>query len=154
MARLEWVLVVQLASLDRQTNNLTLTNVIEELTVPATAIEPPTGKVVAIHPAFTVVMRWIRDDLKVPEKTSARLRIFSPSRRKPLGNGDIVVDMTGQILRTRAMVQFPFFPYAGPGEYRIDVQQKIEGRTESWRKAGATSIFVRREGPDTPASSA
>lgn len=145
MARLKWVLLAQLATVDKQTNALSLASLLEELTVPAEVEEPPPGKAIGLGPPFYLVMSWVRDNPEKPEKQIARMRIRGPADGKELGSSEAEIDLTGTNTRARAILKIPFLPYRGHGPYQFEIQLKT-GPGKSWRKAGEVTVLVKKAG--------
>ena len=54
MARLEWTVVAQSYVVDRESNSLSILNVLDELIIPNEAPDPPPGQQIAIGPAFSL----------------------------------------------------------------------------------------------------
>jgi hypothetical protein len=139
MPSLKWILIAHSFAIDRASNNLSIFNQIDEVQVPANAVEPEKGKHSALVPALVAVMLWARSDPKKPEAIDARVVISSPIK-KSLGQSTFKVDLL-EFRRARVVVTFPFFAYTGPGEYSFTVQVKVGAR---WRAVGGTTLDVTK----------
>jgi hypothetical protein len=139
MPKLEWVLLAQSFSIDRETNNLSIFELLEEVSVPAGTPDPSPGTHTAIGPPFALLMLWSRSGNDIPEVADARVVVSGPSC-KVLGQNPLKVDLT-KPPRVRQIIRTPFFPYVGIGRYRFGVQVK---HGERWRTVGATHLIVSR----------
>ena len=115
-----WSIFCQSSAIDRDTNNLSLFNVIEELTVPVPPPQLQTGQ--PLPEGLTVanlelVTLFTRSDPQVPERGRGRVRLLLPEGREAL-NQEFEVDLT-QYLRLRMRVKVPGFPTGDAGMYRF-----------------------------------
>ena len=125
-----WAILCERVAIDRETNNLSLFNVIEEVTVPA---QPPLSLSEAIPkgviPAtFELVVLWVRSDLDVPERGLGRIRILIPDVSEEITQ-EYEVDLS-QFLRLRARLRLPGIPAGGGGIYSFIIEGKPPG--EDW----------------------
>jgi hypothetical protein len=120
-----WAVLCERAIIDRDTNNVSLINVIEEIAI---SVQPPEGapdeasdgRLVLAN--MELVVLWVRSDLEVPERGYGRIRVIAPDEREaPTHENE--VDLT-QYLRLRTRIRLTSLPMRGSGVYRI----KIEGR--------------------------
>jgi hypothetical protein len=124
-----WAILCERAVVDRETNNISLFNVVEEVAVPA---QPPVslkelGLPHGVVPVvFRLVVLWSRSDQGVPEKGRGRVRVGMPTETIAFG-GEFDVDLM-EFLRSRAMINLPGLPIGGgDGIYRF----LIDGKTNS-----------------------
>lgn len=128
--RVIWAVLCERSITDKDTNNLSLINIVEEMTVtpqpPQTVseqgVEESTETAIAIG-NFELVVLWVRSDVDVPERGYGRIRIISPDTTEAASHEGNEVDLT-QYLRLRSRTRFANFPMRGPGVYLI----KIDGR--------------------------
>jgi hypothetical protein len=139
MPSLKWIVIAHSFAIDRATNNLSIFNQIDEIQVPADAVEPEKGKHSALTPGLVAVMLWARSDSKKPEAVEGRIVVSSPTA-KMIGQAAFKLDLL-ETLRNRTIVTFPFFAYSGPGEYSFTAQ--IKGGA-GWRAAGSATIEVKK----------
>lgn len=129
-----WAILCERVVIDRDTNNVSLFNVIEEVTVPA---QPPLALSQMNIPAgvspgmFELVVLWVRSDFEVSERGRGRVRLLVPTAKGALLVSaakdalirDFEVDLT-QFLRLRTRLRFPGLPVGDTGTYRFVIQGK------------------------------
>ncbi len=125
-----WAVACQASSLDKDTNNVSLFNVIEEIAVSA---EPPTeaagtDTTAVARGDFELVVLWARSDEEASEKGTGRVRILDPDG-KALGGADSDVDLS-TFLRLRSRNRFMVFPVTKLGMYDFVVEYKTAD--EDW----------------------
>ena len=138
--------------IDRETNNVSLFNVVEELTVPA---QPPLTFAQLGLPhgvllvAFQLVVLWVRSDLGVPERGQGRIRIETPNQTIA-HTQEIEVDLT-QFLRLRAVIGLPGLPGLPAGGGEGDYQFRIDGRSadSEWTEMFQLPLRVVFQPPDS-----
>lgn len=138
MAKVRWVIPCLVATIDRETNAVTLTHILEGITVSpdVSTVEP--GKVMLIQPGFAMVSLWERSIRDKPEKVPARLSIFGPQKQRVAG-GETLLDLTAAP-QARWVSRLAHFPYTGPGDYDFQLHAQTGSR---WVRAGRTSITVK-----------
>ena len=127
-----WAILCERVAIDRETNNLSLFNVIEEVAVPA---QPPLSLSEAIpkgviSTTFELVVLWVRSDLDVPERGLGRIRIQIPEVSEEITQ-EHEVDLS-QFLRLRSRLRLPGLPAGGEGIYRFIIEGKPPG--EDWNQ--------------------
>lgn len=128
-----WALICQTSIVDRDTNNISLINVIEEVAVPATPPVPLQAESQVPEQAwpalFEVVALWARSDMKVSESSEGRIRLVDPDDNTVLTSSPYLVDLT-TFLRTRIRTRFPGLPYRGTplpeGVYKFVIEERQE----------------------------
>lgn len=132
--KLIWGLLCQNAIIDRQTNLVSLINVLEEVQLPE---EPPrvegTQPMIGLQGAAVLVMLWARSDEQAGETGHCRIQLRGPDGAHSVSSARAAIDLTA-FLRIRFLAQFPGFPYVGPGTYHFEVQ--AEEPDQSW-----TTVF-------------
>jgi hypothetical protein len=129
-----WTVVCSRAVIDKNSNNVSLQNIIEQITIPG---EPQPEQVVDI--AFEVVSLWSRSDFDVPSHGQARLTFLSPSGRRT-GPVEFELDLSKyERLRTRRRLQG--LPVAEPGRHNWLVELRNEGEDE-WQEVASIPIKV------------
>lgn len=144
MAKLKWALTCIVASVDRYTNTITLTNILEEISLDESAelVEAQKlGKPILIQPGFTFASLWERSDPDLPEKAQARVTLVSPIG-KQLGRAEFTLDLL-VARRSRGLNRFNHFPFAGFGEYKFQLHVRPY-ENKKWSRAGETSLHVKR----------
>jgi hypothetical protein len=137
--RIEWAMLVQAYSIDRESNSLSLFNVIEEITLPHDVPVPPEGQTIPIGPQMALIGLWSRSDASVGEKAEARIEISFPDGRSA-GNAIFDVDLTGEA-RTRGILKLPFLPFSGEGFYTFSTALKTG---DDWNKVHSIQLRVKR----------
>lgn len=131
-----WAVLCQSSAVDRDTNVVSLFNVVEEITFPAPPPEPtPSQQLPAglnLAPIFQLVVLWTRSDQKIPEQGRGRLRLLRPNNAEALGQ-EFEVNLT-QHLRLRLRIPLAGLPTDGEGIHQF-VVEGMTG-TSAW-----TSMF-------------
>lgn len=123
-----WAILCQSTVIDRYTNNVSLFNVIEEITIPSTPPQGASGRGgmgAGAAVVFQLVSLWVRSDLAVPERGYGRIRLATPDNQISTGQ-EFEVDLT-QFLRLRQRTHMSTLPIRGEGIYRF----MIDGRTDT-----------------------
>lgn len=117
-----WTVPCRQAIIDRDTNLVSLLNVIEQVTIPE---KPRSEGIVPVQ--VEVVSLWQRSDPGVPSESRARVTFRSPTG-EDLAAGEFELDLSQwQRLRTRHC--FRGLPVREEGQYRFSV--------ELWQGSGA-----------------
>lgn len=124
MAKHVWTLVCEQALVDRFTNNITIVNVVEQLSIGVERIgEAPEGEVLPTIPYnFTVVSLWHRSDNSVEEEQTVRVRIVSPSGKLVAPEQELQVELKGERLRARHLATYRGVPIGENGDYKVQAQ--------------------------------
>src|ERR1017187_4680935 len=109
MARLEWTVVAQSYVVDRESNSLSILNVLDELNIPNEVPDPPPGQQIAIAPAFSVIQNWPQTNSGIPERISRRFQLFRPDGSVVAGV-EFFVDLASAD-RARSMIKLPIFSF-------------------------------------------
>ncbi len=123
-----WAVLCEKSLTDSETNNVSLINVIEEVTVPA---QPPIklsdlGLPEGIVPTvLELVVLWVRSNLDEPEHGQGRVQIAIPNSYDA-STQQFEVDLT-HFLRLRSRIKLTGIPAGGEGIYLF----KIAGKTAS-----------------------
>jgi hypothetical protein len=139
MPLLELSLLAQSYSNDRESNALSIFNIIENILIPKSVPDPPAGQQIAVAPQISVVQRWTRSEREVAEKVTGRIQVLGPSGNM-IGGGEYSIDLSVE-RRSRSMMNFPFFPFVGEGDYRFVTEVKAG---DSWLQVHEFSISVTR----------
>ena len=144
-----WAVLCQTSAIDRDSNNVSLFNVMEEVRLPASVPVVPmesqdqTEAAVPALGRFQLVILWSRSDEGVGERSRVRLRVFAPGTEDPLTVGESEVDLS-QFLRLRHRVNFPGIPMPTPepvaGTYEFIVDCKSADR--EWEEMARVPLRV------------
>ena len=145
-----WAILCQNAIVAQESNNVSLIEVIDELTVPA---PPPrrsqesTEEIGLLFDARLVIL-WSRDDLGTPESGTSRTRLVDPDGRESL-SPEIEIDLTN-FLRSRSIGRFGAFPFSPTreGEHLF----KIEVRTPAseWVQVAELPLLIQIQSDRPP----
>lgn len=141
MARFDFALLAQSVSVDRESNNLSIINVIDELAVPKETPNPPKGKPVTVGFTFALLVVWERTTSSVPETKEGRIVLIGPNSKRPAGIAPLKIDLTGPNQRCRTVLRANVLPYQGPGIYRFVVQLKAGTK---WRRVGSRTMTITK----------
>lgn len=120
-----WAILCERSVTDRETNNVSLFNIIEEVQIPAPPpldLSQTTIPLGVFLPVLELMTLWVRSDLEAPERGRGRVRIIVPGAKVALAP-EFDVDLT-QFLRLRTRLRFPGLPVGDTGIYRFVVQGK------------------------------
>lgn len=120
-----WAILCERVVIDRDTNNASLFNIIEEVQIP---VQPPVNPSELNHPAgvmpvaFELVVLWARADFEVPERGRGRISVTVPGGKDRL-LPEFEVDLT-QFPRLRTRLRLPGLPVGDTGIYRFVIEGK------------------------------
>jgi hypothetical protein len=142
-----WTVPCRLYIVDQQTNNVSLLDVLEELTLSPHAVDPGTG-----HPrypaVFNVVSLWARQNPAQPEVGKTRLCLLSPA-------GDSLMEITAEVSlqefrRLRHSWRIMGFPLAGTGRYHFRVERRADADAD-WEEVARVPLDIDVEvAPEAP----
>lgn len=144
MAEHRWSILCSHAVVDRFTNNVSLLDLVEQITVGSS--ETPSGP---IPIALDLMTMWERTVSDAPEASRSRVVIVSPDGTED-ELAQSTIDLTGhQRLRIRLRVMG--IPFHGFGRYRFRVDRQVG---DGWVPAGHTELHVVAGPvrPDSPAA--
>ena len=120
-----WTVVCRQSVIDRDSKNLSLFNVLEQIAVQG---EANTGERRLIPMDLEVVSLWSRSDYDVSAKGVQRLTLLSPDEES-LASGEQEIDLSKH-RRFRNRARFRGLPMKGAGRYVFRVDQMTEGGVE------------------------
>jgi hypothetical protein len=132
MIRLLWAIVCRSSAIDRDSNILSLFDILEEITV----LEPITEKGQAPVPS-QLVMLWGRSKPAKPVKSIARVSLVLPSGQlfgKPI---EVPIDLT-RFKRLRHRIQSTTFPVAEEGVHEFLIE--FQASDGSWTHAASVPV--------------
>lgn len=129
-----WTVACSHAVVDRDSNNVSLLNIIEQLTIHEA---PRPDAILPIQ--LDVMTLWAREDAEIPTTDNSRLRLISPDG-KALGAFESAVDLSSHE-RSRAKITFQGLPLASSGTYKFIVEQKSEEATR-WKRVAEIPLSV------------
>lgn len=136
-----WTVVCTGAVIDKTSNNISLHNVIEQLTIAGTP--PPDGETGVLPLNLDVVSFWWRpgDD---PVQATGRVTIVSPSG-DTINTSEYGINLE-TTARVRNITHLQGFPVRKPGYYRVQTEYRVVG--EEWKAVASTPIQVVFRAPD------
>ena len=136
MASHVWTVLCRKASIDRESNVVSLLEVIESIQITApTASNPP----LAVPIQLEIVTLWARSDPGRPERASARFSLHFPDGTQVEGSRSEVNLMDWQRLRT--VIQMQGFPVKGPGIHHIVIQSRQDDGS-AWTEVAKIPIEI------------
>lgn len=143
-----WGILCQSSSIDRDTNALSLFNIIEGAAI--VSPEPPQpsseGQLPQTLGQFQFVVSWARSNPEVAERGRGRVRVSLPSDNEFGPPREFEVDLTAH-LHLRMRIQFPGLPLGGEGDYRFVVEKQTpEG---NWLEESSAILRVVYQTPDS-----
>ena len=120
-----WAILCESAVTDRDTNRVSLFNVIEDImihTPPPTSPTESDRQYTLVPMKFEMVVLWARSNSDEPEHGEGRYRIVGPGDQE-LDSEEFEVDLT-QHLRLRGHHQFSSLPYWNEGIYSLKLEYK------------------------------
>jgi hypothetical protein len=139
-----WSVLCTRASIDKETNNISLFDVIEQI-----AIVDWTGQPGTAAAEFELVSLWTRDELNRPERAEARVSVRNPSGRRSVEQIQ-EIDLR-QFRRLRARSAFKGLPIEGPGLYIFIVEMRVPGQ-EQWIPVAKVPLDVTTTADSGPVS--
>jgi hypothetical protein len=136
-----WTVVCSRAVIDRESNNVSLQNIIEQITIGG---EPMPDAMVPIP--LEVMTLWVRANTDIPSRARTRLTFLSPSDTV-LGSAESEVDLS-EYERYRVRMHFQGLPVTEPGRYTFHMELQNEGESE-WHQVAAIPLRIIFMPPDT-----
>jgi len=146
-----WTVVCRNCLVDKDTNTISLIEVIEEVAVVADILSRPTPPPRQLAnmsmPIFNVVSYWCRERDETPEKGRARLRVINPTGEAHL-IGENEVDLT-EFTRLRHVNKLLGLPGSSPGKYQFEIS-RLEG--DNWVPVFHLPFWIQLPSPPEPAA--
>jgi hypothetical protein len=124
-----WTVICSRSVIDRDSNNISLHNVLEQITI-AQEVDPE--QVAVIPTKFEVVTLWARSDFDEPAEGEQRLTLIAPSG-ETLVTGEAKIDLS-EFRRTRYRAKFEGLPTKGRGRYVFRIECRTNGNA-AWSQA-------------------
>ncbi len=144
-----WSVLCARSIIDSETNNISIIDVIEQVSVPA--LPPaPAGGTVFLPLSLELVSLWSRENGEIPENSRCRVQIFSPGGM-PAGMPstiDFQIDLTVH-QRSRTRARMPGLPIRESGTCRFVVEMSRNG-TYSQVASIPIQIIIGAAGSQVP----
>ena len=133
-----WTIPCRVSITDRETNNISMIEVLEEITLPTALEQQPDSQLV---PAiFDVITLWGRQNDETPESGFGRFQLVSPSG-EALMTYEYDVDLQVH-QRRRILGRLIGFPLVPAGKYRFQVERRHD-RDAVWEIVATIPIAIR-----------
>ena len=132
MIRCRWTIACHHAVVDTYTNNVSLLQIIDQITVKRLLER---GEAIALP--FELMTIWERGKEGESEAAVIRFVLESPDGNE-LGSTEVPVDLT-QHQRSRARLMVAGLPFHGYGRYRLRVDLREDG---DWVAVGGTDLDI------------
>ncbi len=133
-----WTIPCQMSTIDKDTNALSIVNVLEDIQFVA-PYEP--DETIALPMSMHVVTLWSRGKHEETDMRRARLRILAPNGEL-LSTTEYEVNLVAH-KRFRFVTRFVGIPFNGSGVYRLVVDRDTDdGR---WRKVAEVELSISRQ---------
>ncbi len=146
MAKHMWAILCRSVSIDKDSNNISLFNVVEQLGLPPEILAKSEEKeqriLAAIELAFVVATS--RSDPDEPESIAVRVTILAPDGSE-LGQSDFTSDLTA-VVRNRAKLAIEGMPLKGVGTYQFRVEYQDVG-TQEWTEVAELPLQIAEMRP-------
>ncbi len=142
-----WSVVCSRSATDRETNNLSLFEVIEQLNVLGPLPDPATK--VALPIPFEIVSLWSRAQPGEAEESRGRVRLLAPNGNEVFAQEFPINLMENPRMRTQ--MRSVGFPVLGTGRYTFTVE--IQRAAETWESVARIPVQLESIA-QTPAQSA
>ncbi|MDB5178966.1 MAG: hypothetical protein JWN01_909 [Patescibacteria group bacterium] len=125
MIRHIWTVITQKSSIDQETNNLTLGEVLEELQVGFTGEVKDLTEAVVIPMNFEVVSMFTQTASKKAQGGTVQINILDP-HKKELGNTEQRIEIPANSRRLRSRIRATGFPFTKVGDYTFEIRFKAD----------------------------
>jgi hypothetical protein len=147
-----FAVLCQHSLLDRDTNSISLINVVEDVGLPAEPPEPGAAQsaedISRLSPSnLEMVIWWARTEERTSERGRGRVSIVLPNDQTAITQ-EMDVDLTS-FLRVRSRVHFPGLPDGGPGTYRYQLEYR-SGANGEWERKFEYPLRVTIGPPSMP----
>jgi hypothetical protein len=135
-----WTIPCRLSLTDRETNNVTLVEILEEISIPEFPIRA--GEAPRVIPAFfDVVTLWSREYSDRPETGFGRVSLV-PHAGEPIVFHEFEVNLM-QAVRSRSVGRIVGFPLVPAGVSLLRVERRMSPE-ERWEQVAALPIRINR----------
>lgn len=135
-----WTVLCSRALIDRDSNNISIHNVLEQLNI---AAPPQPDLALNIH--FEILSLWVRTNSDVPAQGTSRVTLEDPQGKRRIVS-ELTIDLA-EVERARHRVLGQGLEVSQAGRYNFLVELQETGRSE-WREVAVvplTVVFTPRE---------
>jgi hypothetical protein len=134
MIRHVWTVFCSRALTDKETNNVSLIDVVERLAVEVPSDAPPQF---GINTTAVLVTLWARSQPREGTRGKSRTRLLAPNGSEIWASEDQDIDLT-KTSRLRVHAKVNVFPMQGSGWYEIEVARELVGG--EWETVGRVPV--------------
>lgn len=134
-----WSILCSRSVIDSETNNVSIQDVIEQITINA---KPEENSFLPFP--MELITLWGRDASNEPSKGSERVIFITPSGKSEVIS-EIEIDLT-KVERHRQRTRFPGLPIGEAGRYYFKVEAK--NGTNEWKQVSAVPLQVAFQAPN------
>jgi hypothetical protein len=131
-----WSVLCARSATDRETNNLSLFEILEQVNILGPLPDP--GANAAFPMQYEVVSLWARANSAEAEESRGRIKLIAPSGAQVFAQ-EFPVNLS-ENLRMRTQLRSMGFPLLGPGRYRFEVE--IQRANENWETVARIPLQV------------
>lgn len=134
-----WTVLCSLTVTDAERNNVTLVEVIEQVTYQSIATQKDVAEIVPI--VCDLVSMWIRSEINTPEVQRGRTVLVGPSN-EIIQQEEYEINLQS-IQRLRLTTKIQGLPFVGNGSYHFLVEE-FQSHTDSWLRVAKVPLYVSR----------
>ncbi len=123
-----WSVLCTTSMVNSQTNNISLIEVTEKISIPEPPAEMQSADRIVIPVSLDFVSLWGRSDLGEPARQKAQMRFLAPDGME-LASLRYDIDLTSYV-RYRSQTKLPTMTVHGAGKYQFIVE--IEASEDHW----------------------
>lgn len=125
-------------SIDKETNSLSIFNIIEQITIFSEPEEP-----VQLPMHFEIISLWMRSNEKIPCSSTAKYYLCDPQGISKT-NVEIMIDLSNNLIG-RTIIRVSGIELRGPGiyEFHIEIQQE----NGDWKQVASIPFLVIYKSP-------
>ena len=143
MPNLAWAVLCTKGVLDKYTNQVSIHDVIEEITIKTTEGEKGLQNNPVVALIMMLVATWTRTDQRVPERPRMRAHLRTPRDPQPAIPPDVDIDLeSGE--RCRVFIKLEGLAFRGPGIYAFQIQV-CDAPGKLWKTVGTASFNLKVE---------
>lgn len=132
-----WTVICSRAVIDRDSNNVSLQNAIEQIKVPDSL---PLDEDVAVPLEWSIVTLWTRSDFDKEAYGYDRWVLVAPDGQE-LAHAEREINMRGDYRRCRTISRLVGFRVHGLGRYHVVIGLRCH-EDEDWREVGRIPVDV------------
>ncbi len=133
-----WTILCSKSSLDRESNNISLFDVTEQINIHYSGVLPPIP--ITLQRELELVSLWMRSEMAISERPAARVTISGPNNLRIQGP-EVAVDLESAA-RSRSILKLGGIPVGGDGNHFL-VMELRNAAGEQWQEVARIPLEVR-----------